>query len=254
MRTGLVSIASDDTLNTPYVFRIRGGPVPAVNNASGATGVSLSSATLNGILTDGGSAAATAKIYWGPADGMANDGAWAYSTNVAGPVSEGIPFSCNITIPSPVFGAPYYYRCFVSNAFGTGWSTNAAIFLTTRPVGGITLTVTNGMDLWLDANAANTMNLSGSTVNVWSNKLGGGAKASTMSGSPILTNGIGGLPTVYFNTSTRMNDGVNHSTPVTILYVSRETGVANGRVLGGGNNWIMGYYGGSRNSFHYDSW
>jgi hypothetical protein len=96
--------------------------------------------------------------------------------------------------------------------------------------------------LGLDAGAASSMTLSGATATEWRDKMGSAAKATTYSGTPTLVDaGINGLPTVHFNTSSWMNDDVDRSAvPVTIFYVSRETGGANGRVLGAaGNNWLM---------------
>jgi len=101
-----------------------------------------------------------------------------------------------------------------------------------------------GLDLWLDASAsATTMTLTGSTVTEWRDKNGSLAKVTLQGGAPTLQpSGIGGVPTVHFDNTSWMNDGVNHEVPVTILYVSRESGGHNGRVLGGyNNNWGLGY-------------
>ena len=116
--------------------------------------------------------------------------------------------------------------------------------------------VGDGLALWLDASAADTMTKTGSTVNEWRDKFGSSAKATLRGGAPTLVaSGIGDIPTVHFDTSAWMNDGVNHSAPVTILYVSRETGGSNGRVLGAcNNNWLMGYHGDHRNRFYFEGW
>lgn len=110
--------------------------------------------------------------------------------------------------------------------------------------------VTTGLSLWLDASDASTMTLTGSTVTEWRDKNGSAAKMTTQAGTPTLVaSGIGGIPTVSFNTSSRMNDGVNHAAPVTIFYVSRQTGGANNRVLGAtNNNWLLGYWAGRKGS------
>jgi hypothetical protein len=114
--------------------------------------------------------------------------------------------------------------------------------------------VTSGLALWLDAGDATTMTLTGSTVNEWRDKNGSAAKMTIQAGTPTLeASGIGGLPTVRFNTSSRMNDGVNHAPPVTIFYVSRQTGGANNRVLSStSNNWLLGYWSGNRGSAYFD--
>ena len=114
--------------------------------------------------------------------------------------------------------------------------------------------VTTGLALWLDASASSTMTLSGSTVTEWRDKNGSAAKMTLQAGTPTLeASGIGGIPTVRFNNSSRMNDGVNHAAPVTIFYVSRQTGGANNRVLGAtGNNWLLGYWAGKKGSAYFN--
>ena len=114
--------------------------------------------------------------------------------------------------------------------------------------------VLDGLALWLDASAsAATMTLSGSTVTEWRDNNGSSAKATLRGGAPTLQpSGIGGVPTVHFDNTSWMNDGVNHSVPVTILYVSRESGGSNGRVLGGyNNNWSLGYNDGCNNYYYF---
>jgi hypothetical protein len=104
--------------------------------------------------------------------------------------------------------------------------------------------VIDGLALWLDASAsAATMTLTGSTVTEWRDKMGSSAKVTLQGGAPtLLPSGIGGVPTVHFDNTSWMNDGVNHQAPVTIFYVSRQTGGSNGRVLGAClNNWGLGY-------------
>ncbi|HPS02802.1 MAG TPA: hypothetical protein PLA90_14785, partial [Candidatus Sumerlaeota bacterium] len=116
--------------------------------------------------------------------------------------------------------------------------------------------VTDGLVLWLDAGEASKMTLSGDTVTEWRDKMGSSTKATTRGGAPTLVaDGINGLPTVHFDTSSWMNDGVDRSAgPVTILYVSRETGGTNLRVLNAtGNNWLLGYNG-VRNRFYFEGW
>ena len=116
--------------------------------------------------------------------------------------------------------------------------------------GGVT-----GITLWLDASAPSTMTLAGETVNEWRDKMLSGAKMTRKGGAPgLVAAGIGSVPTVHFNNSAWMNDSVNHSTPVTVFYVSRQTGGSNARVLGAENNWLLGYHGAQRNRFHFDGW
>ena len=116
--------------------------------------------------------------------------------------------------------------------------------------------VDTGLVLWLDASDASTMTLSGTTVNEWRDKYGGTGKMTLRAGTPTpVASGIGEMPTVRFSSASWMNDGVNHSAPCTIFYVSRQTGGSNARVLGAsGNNWLMGYHGGQRDRFYFEGW
>lgn len=89
-----------------------------VDNSIGPAAVSLTSATLRGELTDGGSASAW--ICWGASDGGATStGNW---NNVValGTLMEGATFSAVAT--GLTTNATYWYRCFVSNSAGTAWS------------------------------------------------------------------------------------------------------------------------------------
>ena len=125
--------------------------------------------------------------------------------------------------------------------FGTG------LTLGQTPPGGVTDLV-----LWLDASAPDTMTVVAGTVNEWRDKLGSAAKMTRDHGAPtVVASGIGEIPTVHFSASS-MGDGVNHEAPVTILYVSRQTGGSNGRVLSGGNNWLLGYWGGKKGSAYFN--
>ena len=111
--------------------------------------------------------------------------------------------------------------------------------------------------LWLDASDASTMTLNANTVTEWRDKFGGTGKATLKAGTPTwVASGIAAIPTVHFDTSSSMNDGVDRSAgPVTIFYVSRETGGANNRVLSAStNNWLLGYHGGQRNRFYFNGW
>jgi hypothetical protein len=111
-----------------------------------------------------------------------------------------------------------------------------------------------GLVLWLDASDASTMTMNGTTVNEWRDKMGSSAKMTRATGTPtVVASGIGGKPTVHFTaSSSSMRDGVSHSAPVTIFYVSRQTGGINQRVLSGGNNWLLGYWGGKRGSAYFN--
>ncbi|MCX6879983.1 MAG: hypothetical protein NTW21_40210 [Verrucomicrobia bacterium] len=114
----------------------------------------------------------------------------------------------------------------------------------------------SGLDMWLDASAPYSISLAGSAVTEWRDARGLSGKATTRAGTPTVATGIGGLPTIHFNTSSWMNDGVNRAAgPVTILYVSRQTGGTNARVLSAtSNNWLMGYHGNQYSRFYFEGW
>ncbi|MCX6879975.1 MAG: hypothetical protein NTW21_40170 [Verrucomicrobia bacterium] len=116
--------------------------------------------------------------------------------------------------------------------------------------------VATGLGLWLDASAASTMTLSGTTVTEWRDKFGGTGKVTATGVPTLVASGIGGIPTVHLNTSSHMNDGVNRAAgPVTIFLVARETGGSNARVLSSAsNNWLMAYHGGQYNRFYFEGW
>jgi hypothetical protein len=127
----------------------------------------------------------------------------------------------------------------------------AAMFLGASPASATP--VTTGLSLWLDASDASTMTLTGSAVTEWRDKNGSAAKMTLATGTPtVVAAGIGGIPTVHFTNGSSMGDGVNHGTPVTIFYVSRQTGGSNRRVLTGSNNWLLGYWGGNKGSAYFE--
>jgi hypothetical protein len=105
---------------------------PSVDNAGGATGIAAGGATLNGqVVADGGVALDHVRIYLGDSDGGTVRGDWDtnYAFN-AGSISEGVPFSTNIT--DLLYGVQYSYRTYASNSYGEGWS-GVGTFTTLSP-------------------------------------------------------------------------------------------------------------------------
>ncbi len=113
--------------------------------------------------------------------------------------------------------------------------------------------VTTGLKLHLDAS---TLGLSDNDpVPTWTDVSGEGNNATTIEGIPYYkAAGIGGIPTVHFDAGDGLGNSVNYSAgPVTIFYVSRQTGGSNQRVFDSqSNNWLLGYWGGSRGSAYYE--
>ncbi len=107
--------------------------VPTVNNAGGATGLGIGTATLNGqVVSDGDSALTHVRIYFGDNDGGATHNWDATHVFDAGAVAEGVPFSCNLA--GLLYGVTYTYRTYAANGVGEVWSAPAT-FTTLAPAG-----------------------------------------------------------------------------------------------------------------------
>jgi uncharacterized protein YjiK len=101
--------------------------MPLVTNGA-ATGVTTVSATMNGELLEGGSAAVT--LYWGTTDAGTNHSSW-LETNSWSFLEEGA-FSLSVTgLPA---NQAYYYRCYATNAVGDDWADSSESFTTDTPV------------------------------------------------------------------------------------------------------------------------
>ncbi|MEM7392109.1 MAG: hypothetical protein AAF492_07135, partial [Verrucomicrobiota bacterium] len=143
--TNLTHVIGGLTSNTTHYFNWRstnnvddywGGSVqtfktggrPDVNNDGGAlSGTGM--ADLRGDLTAGASADLT--IYWGTSDGGTLVGAWDNAESF-GTLAEGL-FQTNLL--NLLFGIPYYYRAYATNAFGEDWANTSTNFKTAKPVG-----------------------------------------------------------------------------------------------------------------------
>ncbi len=102
------------------------GPQPNVDNGVGATGVTAQAAVLTGRgISQGTSAATGITVYWGAIDGGATTN-WSGQAVVSGTLT-GL-FSVAISGLDP--NTTYYYRCFATNAFGSGWSETTERFTT----------------------------------------------------------------------------------------------------------------------------
>jgi autotransporter-associated beta strand protein len=91
---------------------------PTLNNNGGATAITAASASLNGLMTAGGTANGT--IVWGTsAPAGLNTSVWDF-VEVLGTVNQGVGFSTNVSGLSPE--TTYYYRCYATNALADTWS------------------------------------------------------------------------------------------------------------------------------------
>ena len=119
MASNAVGVAWGATAGSPSVTTYG---TPAIHNNDGAI-VGSTFATLRGNLTSGGGA--DVWLFLGKEDGV-----WGL-TNALGEVEQGI-FSNRVSGLEP--DTVYYYRAFASNAYGTAWAPNSAVF--TTAVGG----------------------------------------------------------------------------------------------------------------------
>lgn len=67
--------------------------------------------------------------------------------------------------------------------------------------------------------------------------------------------GIGNRSSITFDTRQSMFVKTNFPVPVTVIYVARQTGGTNGRVLSAvANNWLLGYWMSAKNQAYYEGW
>jgi len=137
-----------------------------VDNANGATNVTLDTAFLNGRLNSAAGGATTVKVFWGATDGGASAGAWDH-TNTFAETTVPAQFTWQATGLDPA--TVYYYRFYASNGAGQAWVETPAVFET------LFGTVTNGLQLWLDA--ATIVGTNGAAVERWGDQSGNGLDA-----------------------------------------------------------------------------
>jgi len=106
----------------------------------------------------------------------------------------------------------------------------------------------SGLALWLKADALVGYS-DGQAVANWADS-SGNSRTFTQANAPqrpaFKPNIINGKPVVRFTAanSQTMTNATNFSTPSTVIYLSKQNGGTNGRVLAGlSNNWLLGYHG-----------
>lgn len=121
----------------------------------------------------------------------------------------------------------------------------------------VSLPITSGLSFWVKADAITGL-ADGAAVSTWSDLSGNARNLTAPGNSPIYKTGIvNGMPIVRFTAAStqRLTNAINFTTPVTVIYVARQTGGANARVLSSvTNNWLLGYWGGGKNQAYFDGW
>ena len=157
------------------------GP-PVINNDSGASNITMNSATLDGYLSLTGGYPTYVWVYWGPTDGQNANSNWA-NTNYFGLEGIGL-LTTNVT--GLTSNSMYYYRFYATNVIGAAWASPSSNFMTLGPP------VINN-----DGGASNVM-----------------AHTATLDGNLILT---GGCPTyvwVYWGPTDGQNTNSDWAYPI----------------------------------------
>jgi len=117
----------------------------------------------------------------------------------------------------------------------------------------------SNLKLWVDADKASSITKDGSNkVSQW-NDLSGNSNNFVQGDynrqPTYVASVLNSKPVVRISYSQTMNINTNFPSPTTVIYVSRLTGGSNNRMLSGiNNNWLLGYWAGSKDMAHFDSW
>lgn len=182
---------------------------------SPATGITLTSATMNGTVTSIGSAAPSVRFYWGTVDGGNVIAAWQNNAALAG--TQTGAFSRALT--GLTAGTRYYYRAWLSNASGITWASpsqtfDTPVFLPTLENTGAT--VNSPTSVRLGAKVITTGGVvpsvtiyygpadGGTTTAAWASSFNPGPLASTLGEGATVSGNVSGLTagaTYYFRAS-----------------------------------------------------
>lgn len=212
-----------DYIYLEVVYVPAGGPV--INNTAGASGVTASSATLNGEVTSG-APSPLVLLVWGDEIGGPVFAQWDHTVNL-GTVGVG-PFSSAVS--GLLANKTYAYRTYASNTLGAAWAPTNAVFTTTPPTvqfssvstsvpeaaGTVPVTVTLSAVSALPVTVTVAVNPGGTATS-------GSDFAFT---ATTLTIPAGGLSTNAY--LTMMNDAVNEADETLTLQLSNPSGATLG--------------------------
>ncbi|MFO7870665.1 MAG: Calx-beta domain-containing protein [Kiritimatiellia bacterium] len=108
---------------------------PIIENED-PTGITTSSAWLNGNLAHTGTAQTAVYVFWGDTDGTTNKSSWGTNVLVDANASEG---TVQYQPTDLTADTTYYYRYYASNSYGVSWADASKIFIS----GEITATATD---------------------------------------------------------------------------------------------------------------
>lgn len=117
----------------------------------------------------------------------------------------------------------------------------------------------SSLAMWEKADAITGIS-NGGAVATWSDSSGNGrdlTQATAGNRPTYQTNVINGKPVVRFAAASTqyITNSTNFTTPVTVIYVGKQTGGSNGRVLSSvANNWLLGYWSGGKNQAYFEGW
>lgn len=108
---------------------------------------------------------------------------------------------------------------------------------------------TSAITTWLNSSNAYCVKLYDQSGN------GNDMIASTSNAQPLyVSDGLNNKPVLRFNTSQNLKNNVNFTPPYTVIYTAKQTGPSRGRVLNANNNWLLGWWNGSKTQGHFDGW
>lgn len=119
------------------------------------------------------------------------------------------------------------------------------------------LPVTDGLQLWLDADALTGLN-DADPVATWNDESGKGSHATQSDAEhqpAYYSSGLSGKPVVRFDGNDDITTSSSFDTPYTVFTVSQMEGTQSHRLITSGSvNWLLGYYGGNRDRMYAEGW